>query len=100
MDNCIASYAQSAVAGECFLFHVRHRGEHASVEVDPRGNVRQAEGPSNSSNHAAAWGAERLHEWGRSLARASEPLRRMEPPPLPRIANPDPNQMTFWNPWS
>ncbi len=100
MDNCIASYARSAVAGECFLFHVRHRGEHASVEVDPRGNVRQAEGPSNSSNHAAEWGAQRLHEWGRSLARARQPVRRMEPPPLPRIANPDPDQMTFWNPWS
>lgn len=100
MDNCIASYARSAVAGECFLFHVRHRGEHASVEVDPRGNVRQAEGPSNSSNRASEWGAQRLQEWGRSLARARRPVRRMEPPPLPRIANPDPDQMTFWNPWS
>lgn len=67
MDNCIASYASSAVSGHCYLFHVIHEGLHASVEVDPLGRVRQAEGPSNSHNSAAAWGAERLAEWGREL---------------------------------
>lgn len=67
MDNCIASYAQSAVDGDCYLFHVIYEGLHASVEVDPLGRVRQAEGPGNTHNAAAAWGAERLAEWGRQL---------------------------------
>lgn len=67
MDNCIASYASSAVSGHCYLFHVHYRNEHASVEVDPLGHVRQAEGPSNSMNLAADWGAQRLAEWGERL---------------------------------
>ena len=68
MDNCIASYAGSAVAGDCYLFHVEHRGEHAAIEVDPRGNVRQAEGPANSANLAAEWGAQQLRGWGRGIS--------------------------------
>lgn len=67
MDNCIASYASSAVSGHCYLFHIHYRDEHASVEVDPLGHVRQAEGPSNSMNRAADWGAQRLAEWGQRL---------------------------------
>ena len=45
MRHCIASYAGKALAGESFLFHIEHRGEVASVEVDTRGRVLQAYGP-------------------------------------------------------
>ncbi len=97
MDNCIASYAGSAVSGECYLFHVRHGSEHASVEVDPHGNVRQAEGPANSNNQAAEWGAARLREWGTGLRPAAQPVRRMGMvAPRPRIVD-MPGQLPLWN---
>jgi hypothetical protein len=65
MRHCIASYAGKALAGECFLFHVEHRGKVASVEVDPHGRVLQAYGPEDRRNSAARWGERALREWGR-----------------------------------
>lgn len=95
MDNCIASYASSAVSGDCYLFHVKYGGKHASIEIDPLGHVRQAEGPSNSHNEAAAWGAERLADWGNRLR---EPVRdRSEPPPsAPPPEPPQLEQLPLW----
>ncbi len=63
MGHCIENYAAPAVAGECFLFHIDHRGESASVEVGCDGSVRQTAGPGNRDNHAARWGAQRLRTW-------------------------------------
>lgn len=70
MEHCIASYAERAVQGNCFLFHVDFRGEQASVEVDWFGNVVQAYGPKNVKNAASQWGTKVLAKWGRGLARA------------------------------
>jgi hypothetical protein len=56
MRHCIATCARSAVAGDCDLFHVEHRSEHATVEVSRTGRVRQATGPKNRRNRAATWG--------------------------------------------
>jgi hypothetical protein len=67
MRHCIASYASKALAGECVLFHVEHRGEVASVEVDRRGRVLQAYGPGDCRNAAARWGERKLREWGRTF---------------------------------
>jgi len=67
MHSCVAGYAASAVDGWCYLFHVEHAGEHATVEVSPRGEVVQAEGPCNTENRAARWGRQRLALWGRGL---------------------------------
>ena len=64
MRHCIASYADKAVEGHCFLFHVDYRGESASVEVDHMGQIKQARGPRNSPNVATHWGAKVLAEWG------------------------------------
>jgi hypothetical protein len=41
MGHCAASYAESAVRGECYLFHVEHDGELATAEVAPDGRVVQ-----------------------------------------------------------
>jgi hypothetical protein len=67
MRHCIASYAGKALAGDCFLFHVEHRGEVASVEVDRRGRVLQAYGPEDRRNAAARWGEQMLRKWGRTF---------------------------------
>ena len=64
MGHCIASYAHSAVHGQCFLFHVEHEGEQASVQVGPDGQVVQAFGPRNRRNIASEWGAQALNRWG------------------------------------
>jgi len=87
MANCIASYARDAVAGRSFLFHVEHEGHMASVEVDPRGQVRQAAGPRNCDNVAAEWGRRQLEAWGRTFFSAPKRKRRGR--------RPDPNQLTF-----
>jgi hypothetical protein len=65
MDSCIAKYAPGAVYGGCYLFHVTHQGEEASVEVNPCGSVVQSRGPGNSKNQAAAWGKRVLSRWAK-----------------------------------
>ena len=67
MKNCIATYADRAVKGNCYLFHVDHGGEAASVEVDWYGHVLQASGPNNTRNGAADWGRQVLGQWGKRL---------------------------------
>lgn len=64
MNHCIASYAKRAVSGNCYLFHIEHRGEGATVEVDWSGRVAQAHGPHNQSNVAVRWGRRVLNRWG------------------------------------
>jgi len=67
MQNCAASYAERAVRGWCYLFHVVHDGEEATVEVDYAGRVVQAEGPGNRRNGAANWGRRVLSRWGKTF---------------------------------
>ncbi|MBY0461141.1 MAG: PcfJ domain-containing protein [Gemmataceae bacterium] len=64
MHHCIASYSQRALNGWCFLFHIEHNGQSASVEVSPGGAVVQAVGPCNVENEASAWGRQLLGQWG------------------------------------
>lgn len=56
LQHCIRHYAKRAGDGECYLFHVEHEGEQASVEVSPSGFVAQSQGPRNSQNRATEWG--------------------------------------------
>jgi len=69
MKHCIATRAADAVKGRCFLFHIDFRGERASVEVSAAGEVVDAEGPGNTDNEAARWGALRLRRWAAGLRR-------------------------------
>jgi hypothetical protein len=70
MQHCIAKYAEKAVSGHSYLFHVEHQGERASVEVDWYGHVVQACGPRNEDNAATEWGRAVLGKWGRGLKKA------------------------------
>lgn len=62
MRHCVGSYASKAAAGGCYLFHVDHDGQQATVEVSPRGEVLQAYGPGNTKNSACSYGARELEE--------------------------------------
>jgi hypothetical protein len=73
MQHCIVSYVPQALAGRCYLFHVEHKGQTASVMVDARGRVVQAHGPHNRPTPAAVWGRRVLGSWGRELS-SSRPL--------------------------
>jgi hypothetical protein len=76
MQHCVASYIDLAVAGNCYLFHVRHKGEEATVEVGYEGRVRQAQGPRNQRNAAARWGKRILGRWAATLPPAPVLSRR------------------------
>jgi hypothetical protein len=67
MQHCVASYIDLAVQGNCYLFHVRYRGEEATVEVGLDGKVRQSQGPRNQRNRASAWGRRILGRWAKQL---------------------------------
>ncbi|MFO0876840.1 MAG: PcfJ domain-containing protein [Gemmataceae bacterium] len=67
MQHCVASYIDQAVHGGCYLFHIDHEGEEATVEVGTAGKVRQSQGPRNLPNRAAAWGKRLLNRWGKSF---------------------------------
>lgn len=70
MGHCVASYADRAVQGYCYLFHIEHCGEMATVEIAPiyyamnkaqlpKLTLRQSHGPHNKPNKASKW-AERF----------------------------------------
>ena len=65
MGHCVASYAERAIRGQCFLFHVEHGGEEATIEVLPEGTIQQARGPYNKENGACRWGSGVLKRWVR-----------------------------------
>jgi hypothetical protein len=67
MNNCVASYARSAVRGLCYLFHVDHAGTEATIEVDRAGRVVQAAGPGNKMNAASRRGRRVLGHWGKGF---------------------------------
>lgn len=68
MHHCIATRIPHAVRGYCYLFHVEHKGQRASVEVSRAGDVIEARGPCNEDNGAARFGIAMLHKWGLALA--------------------------------
>jgi hypothetical protein len=67
MKHCIASYAERAVLGNSYLFHVDYNGEMASVEVSPQGFVKQSYGPRDTENIASNYGRRILSDWAKGL---------------------------------
>lgn len=67
MGHCIASYARSAIKGECYLFHVEIDGEKASTMITKDGRLGQSYGPRNCVNKASKFGANVLGPWGKRL---------------------------------
>jgi len=72
MNSCVASYASRAAGGSCYLFHVTHAGEEATIEVDRAGRVVQAAGPGNRMNAASRWGRRALGRWGKGFPEGHE----------------------------
>ena len=72
MGHCVAAYVPQALRGVCYLFHIEHAGDAATVMVAD-GRVVEAQGPRNHSNEASRWGAIRLGTWARGLPRADIP---------------------------
>lgn len=75
MEHCVANYLSTAVAGDCYLFHVDYKGRKATVEMAPTGSVQQSFGPRNSVNEACNYGARVLQKWGKGF-----PLRKLKDP--------------------
>lgn len=73
MEHCVASYVPQAVQGRCYLFHVEHNGESATVMVSRDGEIRQSWGPRNRRNGASQWGERVLRDWARGLRPAAFP---------------------------
>jgi hypothetical protein len=71
MKHCVAQYAEWAVKGACFLFHVNCDGEEATIEVNNKGRVAQSSGPHNQKNRASRWGVHKLAVWGRGFPQES-----------------------------
>jgi hypothetical protein len=67
MNHCIAQYAERAVRGQCYLFHVDYNDEMASVEVSPTGFVKQSYGPHDTINSASEYGRRVLSQWAKKL---------------------------------
>jgi hypothetical protein len=63
MNHCVSSYAENAVRGRYYLFHVQNNGDYATVQMSPDGKVIQAHGPQNRRNGAVTWGSRVLNRW-------------------------------------
>lgn len=70
MDHCVASYADKAVAGQCYLFHVEYEGHMATIEATPSGKVIQAYGPRDTNNPACGYGTGHVERAFEKLAEA------------------------------
>lgn len=81
MEHCVISYANKAVRGYCYLFHVDYKGEAATVEVAPDGTVVQSKGPRNRDNRAVKWAGRALKKWGAQIPEGAPPVT-FEPEPV------------------
>ena len=72
MHHCVSGYANYAVEGNSFLFHIDYNGESATAEVNRYGTVLQVRGPHNKENSATKYGNKILREWGKKF--------KLEPP--------------------
>lgn len=53
MLHCVGSYTSSAVAGACFLYHVKYKDSEATLQIGKDGRVIQCYGPQNQKNDAS-----------------------------------------------
>lgn len=78
MGHCIASYARSALSGECYLFHIDYSEEKASIMVNKHGKVVQSYGPRNCVNKASEWAKKELGKWGDEIVKHLDSLPTMK----------------------
>lgn len=72
MQHCIAQYAEKAVRGGCYLFHVDYKDQMASVEISPKGFVVQSYGQKDTTNDASQYGRNVLGKWAKQLCSADK----------------------------
>jgi hypothetical protein len=96
MRHCVGSYVEAAVRGYCYLFHVSHGGDVATVELAPGGQVAQAHGPRNYPNEAATWGRRALARWAKQ-ADLGEPQVLADPQALARLRLPQVEEVDYDN---
>jgi hypothetical protein len=95
MHHCIATRAEDALHGRCYLFHIDHQGERASVELSPEGKIAQAQGPHNTENAAVWWGVAQLRAWVAGLVSQNVPNSRGRVKRRRRAAAADPSQLAL-----
>jgi len=74
MQHCVASYAQDAVDGRCYLFHCSYMNTEATTEVRPNGRINQSRGPHNQENQASRYAERVLSQWAKLLETTNIPL--------------------------
>jgi len=82
MSHCIAQYAEGAVKGSSYLFHIDYEGEMASVEVVPEGYVSQSYGIRDSENVASKYGRKELTKWAKKLNQKGKKTIMVKEPAL------------------
>jgi len=68
MNHCIDSYADSAVRGFYYIFHIDYQGESATAAVENSGRYVQCLGPYNRVNKASEYGQAVLSRWMKGFA--------------------------------
>ena len=72
MGHCVGTLVPDAMSGKSYFFHVLRNREHATVQVDEFGRVKQSRGPMNEVNATCKWGARVLGQWGKGFGSAIE----------------------------
>ncbi len=67
MNNRVASYTTRTAGRRCYLSHVVHAGEEATVEINRAVRVLQSAGPGNRLNAASRCGRRVLGRWGKGF---------------------------------
>lgn len=80
MHHCVSGYANYALKGQSFLFHIDYNGELATAEVNTMGSVVQVRGPHNTENSATKYGEKVLHKWGKKFTNAVKTVVDFAPP--------------------
>jgi hypothetical protein len=72
MNHCVGTYAEKAIDGDCFLFHIEYEGQIATAEILRNGHVQQVRGRFNASNVATEWGREYFKSWSRNFPQSEQ----------------------------
>src|SRR5262249_10857345 len=63
MNNCVIDYAQEAIEGKSFFFHVEKDGTHATARVSSDGHILECYGEGHKDNSASRFGWSLLKAW-------------------------------------
>ncbi len=87
MGHCVAGYAESAVMGQCYLFHIDYQGDLATAEVRNDGTIAQVRGPQNCNNKATEYGKRALRPFSEAIRKHCWENRTVRPQEVARVLN-------------